>query len=287
MKKLFLLCLLFAPLFADGQETTERAAVIAAIETIFDGMRAGDSAAISRVFHPAARLQRTYIDGEGVPRLQEGSLQGWLEGVAREKEEPWDEQIWSYDVQIDQRLATVWTEFTFFIGDRLSHCGVNAFQLFKGEDGWKVFQITDTRRQDNCRTHDDDPLVDLNDVIDQWHIAAATADAEAFFGSMTPDAVYIGTDAGERWQRDELRAWSKAAFERDSAWDFKPMARHVRIDEDGRTAWWDEKLDTWMGVCRGSGVLVKTPEGWKIRHYHLAVTVPNEKIERFKELVKE
>ncbi len=287
MKKLLLLCLAATPFFAPAQEATERAAVVATIETIFDGMRAGDSAAISRVFHPEARLQRTFVDAGGSPRFQVGSLQDWLEGVAKEKEEPWNEQIWNYDVQIDQRLATAWTEYTFFIGDRLSHCGVNAFQLFRGEDGWKVFQITDTRRQENCRTPDDDPLVELNDVIDHWHIAAATADAEAFFGSMTADAVYIGTDAGERWQRDELRAWAKTAFEGDSAWDFKPMERHIRLGEDGRTAWWDEKLDTWMGVCRGSGVLVKTPAGWKIRHFHLAVTVPNEKIEGFMELVKE
>lgn len=287
MKKLLFLCLTALPLAVFAQEMTERAAVVAAIEAIFDGMRAGDSAAIGAVLHPEARLQTTYVDADGAPRLQEGSLQRWLQGVAREKEAPWDERIWSYDVQIDPPLATVWTEYTFFIGDRLSHCGVNAFHLFRGAGGWKVFQITDTRRQTDCRTPEEDPLVTLNDLIDNWHIAAATADADEFFGSMTPNAVYIGTDAGERWQREELRRWAREAFERDSAWDFKPMERHVRIGEDGRTAWWDEKLDTWMGVCRGSGVLVRTPDGWKIQHYHLSVTVPNEKIEEFMELMKE
>jgi len=43
-------------------------------------------------------------------------------------------------------------------------------------------------------------------------------------------------------------------------------------------AWFDELLDTWMGACRGSGVLRKTSDGWKIAHYNLALTVPNEKM---------
>jgi len=104
---------------------------------------------------------------------------------------------------------------------------------------------------------------------------------------MTPDAVYIGTDATERWQREEMRAWAKEYFEGESAWAFKPYDRHIVIAEDGRSAWWDEKLDTWMGICRGSGVLTKTSQGWKISHYHLSVTVPNEKIEGFIEFSKQ
>jgi hypothetical protein len=40
--------------------------------------------------------------------------------------------------------------YAFFAGDTFSHCGVNAFQLFKGADGWKIFHIADTRRREGC-----------------------------------------------------------------------------------------------------------------------------------------
>jgi hypothetical protein len=30
-----------------------------------------------------------------------------------------------------------------------------------------------------------------------------------------------------------------------------------------------------MKICRGSGVLVKTKEGWKVKQYVLSMTVPN------------
>jgi hypothetical protein len=41
-------------------------------------------------------------------------------------------------------------EYAFYVGERLSHCGVDAFQLFKGPDGWRIFEIADTRRSEGC-----------------------------------------------------------------------------------------------------------------------------------------
>ena len=39
----------------------------------------------------------------------------------------------------------------------------------------------------------------INGVLDQWHIAAAQANFDKYFGLMTDDAVFIGTDATENW----------------------------------------------------------------------------------------
>ena len=124
----------------------------------------------------------------------------------------------------------------------------------------------------------------ISTVLDDYHMAATRADADAFFGAMTADGIYIGTDASERWLRDELRTWAAEAFERDTAWAFVPLSRDIVISDEGDYAWFTETLDTWMGVCRSSGVLSLEPEGWKIRQYHLAVTVPNEQIQAFMDL---
>lgn len=124
-------------------------------------------------------------------------------------------------------------------------------------------------------------------MMDAWHHAAATADENVFFGSMTADGIYIGTDATERWYRDELREWSMKYFERESAWSFTPIERKVYLQEGATIAWFDETLETWMGVCRSSGVVTLTEEGWKIKHYHLSVTVPNDLIKPFIELVSQ
>ena len=128
----------------------EEAAVLAVVEAMFDAMRAGDSTAFRAVLHPTATGASVFVR-EGQPTLaREASLEGFVQAVGTPHEQVWDEKIWDAEVRIDGLLATVWTPYAFYLGEELSHCGVDAFQLFKGEDGWKVFHIADTRRREGC-----------------------------------------------------------------------------------------------------------------------------------------
>ncbi|ELR68236.1 hypothetical protein C900_00590 [Fulvivirga imtechensis AK7] len=127
---------------------------------------------------------------------------------------------------------------------------------------------------------------EINNFLDTWHQAAAVANAEIFFGSIAGDGIYIGTDATERWDKESFWEFSKPYFDRGKAWDFKPYDRQVFTSEDGTIAWFSELLETWMGVCRGSGILLKDRSGWKIKQYHLSVTVPNDAIQEFIKLVE-
>lgn len=82
-------------------------------------------------------------------------------------------------------------------------------------------------------------------------------------------------------------AFSKPYFDKGKAWDFKPLERHVFISPDGRVAWFDELLDTWMQLCRGSGVVVLEEGRWRIAHYVLSLAIPNESVSEVIELKKE
>lgn len=122
-----------------------------------------------------------------------------------------------------------------------------------------------------------DPKAAVAAVLDDWHQAAAAADEPRYFGHFTADAVFLGTDATERWTRDEFRAWSKPYFSKGKAWSFKPVKRFITLSKDGTVAWFDESLDTPnLGPSRGSGVLVKEGNAWKIAQYNLSVPIPND-----------
>jgi ketosteroid isomerase-like protein len=125
----------------------------------------------------------------------------------------------------------------------------------------------------------------LHAFINAWHVAAAQANADLFFGSMAEDAIYIGTDATERWNKQEFITFAKPYFDKGKAWDFKSYNRDLHVSKNAQYAWFSELLTTWMGVCRGSGVLEKTKQGWKIKQYHLSVTVPNDLVRDFISLV--
>jgi len=115
----------------------------------------------------------------------------------------------------------------------------------------------------------------INKVLDAWHKNASETKYDAYFDAMSGSSVFIGTDAKENWNNADFKTFSKPFFDRGKAWDFKPVKRNIYVSADGNFAWFDELLDTWMGLCRGSGVLSKTDNVWKIEHYVLSVTIPN------------
>ena len=123
-----------------------------------------------------------------------------------------------------------------------------------------------------------DKKVEINAILDQWHDDAAKSNFEAYFNKMSPDGIFIGTDALENWTVSEFKDFSKPFFEEKNTWQFIPIERNIYFSLKGNIAWFDELLDTWMGICRGSGVLVKNNSDWKIAHYVLSVVIPNKDI---------
>jgi SnoaL-like domain len=119
---------------------------------------------------------------------------------------------------------------------------------------------------------------EIHITLNLWHKAAADADFDAYFSKMTPDGVFIGTDATENWQNKEFRTFSQPYFDRGKAWSFTCVERHIYVDETLKTAWFDELLDTQMKLCRGSGVLKKINNQWKIAHYVLSIAIPNDEL---------
>lgn len=117
---------------------------------------------------------------------------------------------------------------------------------------------------------------DVNQLVDLWHKAASEANFKQYFDVMADDAIFIGTDATEYWNKQEFENYAKPHFDKGKAWSFTTLERHIYFDSTGNTAWFDELLDTQMKICRGSGVLVKTGGRWKIKHYVLSMTIPNE-----------
>ncbi|MDT0648586.1 nuclear transport factor 2 family protein [Autumnicola edwardsiae] len=124
-------------------------------------------------------------------------------------------------------------------------------------------------------------------TIKLWHRAAANANFEAYFGLMTEDAVFIGTEATENWQNQDFREYAKPHFDKGKAWEFRAMQRNIYLGKNGDYVWFDELLDTQMGICRGSGILEKKDENWKIKHYVLSITIPNENVDEVLAIKKE
>ncbi|MBL8767081.1 MAG: nuclear transport factor 2 family protein [Planctomycetes bacterium] len=175
-----------------------------------------------------------------------------------------------------------WLERTERTRARLAQLGAVSLDamVFPGEahrpasldGGVRLFDVLDGMR---CAT-----------VLDTLHDAASKADGPRYFDTFTADAVFIGTDATERWTLDQFKAYAEPFFAQGKGWTYEPKERHVRVD--GACAWFDERLDNAKyGATRGSGVLTRGADGtWRIAHYVLSMAVPNDKAAKVVDVIR-
>lgn len=119
----------------------------------------------------------------------------------------------------------------------------------------------------------------INSILNNWHKAAAEAKFDNYFNLLSDESIYIGTDATENWNKKEFQNFAKPYFDRGKAWNFKTIERNIYFSEDQKMIWFDELLDTQMKICRGSGVMILENNQWKIKHYVLSMTIPNDNVD--------
>ncbi|PWV55660.1 nuclear transport factor 2 family protein [Chitinophaga sp. S165] len=148
-----LTCLtLFLLLFfgtANAQTTTD--SVKAAVNSLFTAMKQADSTALMQSFAPGAVLQTIVKDKQGLVSVRTEAISKFASSIGQLPKDAADERITFDVVKIDGDLAIAWTPYSFYFQQKLSHCGVNSFQLVRLAEGWKIQYIIDTRRKNGCQ----------------------------------------------------------------------------------------------------------------------------------------
>lgn len=123
------------------------------VDRMFDAMRSRDTAVLRALFDTTARLMTAGVSREGKPVLRVSTIDRFIQGIAGAPAGmTLDERIFDVEVRQDANLATVWTRYSFYAGEQFSHCGFDAFQLYRSEQGWRIIGIADTQRREGCAT---------------------------------------------------------------------------------------------------------------------------------------
>jgi hypothetical protein len=130
---------------------------LGAINELFRGMRAGNPEIVRAVLAPHARFSVLGVDGgggarggsapEGAPvSVKAQTVDPWVEAIGHSGGN-WDEQTYDVEVRVNDRMASAWVPYTFYLAGVVDHCGVNSIELLRDQEGWKITQLSDTRQE--------------------------------------------------------------------------------------------------------------------------------------------
>ncbi len=136
---------------ASAPSPDDQREVLAVVQRLFDAMHAKDTAAMRQVFDSQAVLvgMRPGRDGNP-PHVQHITWADFAALVARDTRPAWTERAFNPEVRVSGTLATVWAQYDFHFGQEFSHCGVDAVQLLKTPQGWRIMSIADTFVREGC-----------------------------------------------------------------------------------------------------------------------------------------
>lgn len=111
-------------------------------------------------------------------------------------------------------------------------------------------------------------------TLDALHKAGADANAAAFESRLAEDVVFLGIAGAGRLEGQAAREFFAVHLAQERIWAYRSSQREIRASADGNVAWFDETLEhDELGIGRGTGVLVRSREGWKVAQYNLTVPI--------------
>lgn len=140
MKKLVLSALVVGIVFVmnvSAQNVSDDAkAAIAVVNKLFDEMAAANAAGILATGTAENQLVAIRKLPTGKSRIDVISGEQFTKFFT--KPGAIKEVMYDPKVEVSGDWAMVWGRYVFFAGDKISHCGINQFNLVRTEAGWKI-----------------------------------------------------------------------------------------------------------------------------------------------------
>lgn len=140
---------------AMAEQESEKNAVLATVQSLLDGWREADAAKLEASLHPDFREVTMHLQDKGWTFAVE-NRETLIKAMARIAKGAWDAQLIDPQVQVDGPIAVVWSHYKFTVRYEENgvvhapiHCGIETFQLYRTDAGWKIVNFADTH-SDSC-----------------------------------------------------------------------------------------------------------------------------------------
>jgi hypothetical protein len=132
--------------FAQNAKTEDAKAAADVPERLFAVMKAKNFEDIRAVFTAGGQLVAIDKprDGKGASKTRIFTAESFAKAISEAKGADFIEKMPNTDVRVTGDLAIVTGRYTFYAGEKFSHCGTNAFNLVRTEAGWKIANAAST-----------------------------------------------------------------------------------------------------------------------------------------------
>lgn len=202
MNKVFLtvifLSLFMSNAFAQTSRNEDIKAASEIPDRLFAAMRAKNFEQIRTTFTPEGQLVAIDKprDGKGISKTRVFTAETFAQAISEAKGAEFIEKMPNKDVRIAGDLAVVSGRYTFFLGDKFSHCGMNTFNLVRTVDGWRIANAASTL-EFQCER--DLKTVEIATVeADPKDVSTIEGIVKAFY-----ETISGGKNVPRQWSRDK------------------------------------------------------------------------------------
>jgi hypothetical protein len=149
MKTIFLtviFSLFISNVFAQNKQTGDVKSASEVPDRLFAAMKAKNFEEIRAAFTPEGQLVAIDKprDGKGISKTRVFTAESFAKTISEAKGADFIEKMPNKDVRIAGDMAMVSGRYTFYVGEKFSHCGTNTFNLVRTEAGWRIANAAST-----------------------------------------------------------------------------------------------------------------------------------------------
>ena len=131
-----------------GQKADDSKAALEVVNRLFAEMRAANAAGILATGTPENQLVALFRMKDGKSKIQVISGEAFTKSFT--KPGAYEEVMYDPKVEVSGDWAMVWGRYVFFANEKLSHCGINQFNLVRTDAGWKIANGASTIDPGDC-----------------------------------------------------------------------------------------------------------------------------------------
>jgi Putative lumazine-binding len=131
-----------------AQQAPDRTAILAAVDSLFLGMKTGDTALMARAVDSQATVVAV-VYRDGPPRVVSVPFRASLARVATSTDRA-EERLLAAEVWQDGDVAMIWAPYQVSRGGAVLHCGFDSFDLIRRDGRWLITNGAYTARPDGC-----------------------------------------------------------------------------------------------------------------------------------------